>query len=100
MSPLTEMAEIFHLMGDVNRLHILLACLDKPVPVTELANQLGLSPSLVSHHLRLLKASRLLRAERQGKQIFYCVDDDHVRCILKDMQVHLSDRCLTHEDEG
>lgn len=96
MNPLIEMAEIFHLMGDINRLQILLACLDKPVPVMDFANQLGLSPSLVSHHLRLLKASRLLRAERQGKQIFYCVNDEHVRCILQDMVVHLSDTC--HKD--
>lgn len=93
MTPLIEMAEIFHLMGDVNRLQLLLACLEKPVSVTPLANHLGLSPSLVSHHLRLLKASRLLRAERQGKQIFYCVDDEHVRSILQDMLVHLSDTC-------
>ncbi len=90
-TPLEEMVEIFHLMGDANRLKILLACLDEPVAVSDLAHRFGLSLSLVSHHLRLLRAAHLLRAERHGKQIFYAMDDEHVRCILKDLLNHLSE---------
>lgn len=84
-----EMHEIFHLMGETNRLRILLSCLDTPVSVGELAERFNLSMSLVSHHLRLLKAARLLRAERHGKHILYSMDDEHIRCILKDMLSHL-----------
>ena len=65
----TELAETFHLIGDPNRLRIVFACLDEPVCVSDMAAQLGLSPSLVSHHLRLLRAARLLGAERRGKQV-------------------------------
>jgi ArsR family transcriptional regulator len=85
------LAEIFHLMGDGSRLGILLACLEGPVAVGALAAALGLSPSLVSHHLRLLRAARLVRAERRGKQVFYAVADDHVRHVLVDMVAHVAE---------
>ncbi len=88
---LAEIAEIFHLMGDGSRLGILLACLEGPVAVGALAERLGLSPSLVSHHLRLLKAARLVRPERRGKQVFYAVADDHVRHVLGDMVAHVAE---------
>ncbi|MGD8574200.1 MAG: transcriptional regulator, partial [Gammaproteobacteria bacterium] len=55
---------------------------------------LQLSPSLASHHLRLLKAARLMRSERRGKQVFYQAADDHVRNMLADMVEH------TREEEG
>jgi ArsR family transcriptional regulator len=84
-----ELAETFHLMGDVSRLRIILACLNEPVCVGEIAEKLSLSGSLVSHHLRLLRAARLLRAERKGKFIFYVVSDEHIRCVLQDMVDHV-----------
>ena len=43
------------------------------------------------HHLRLLRAGRLVRAERRGKQVFYVVDDEHIRCVLSDMVEHLTE---------
>ena len=83
-----EMAEMFHLLGDPNRLRIALACLEDAVPVGEIASRLGLSQSLVSHHLRLLRAARLVRAERRGRQVFYAAADAHVRGVLADMVAH------------
>ena len=65
-----QLADLFRLMGDPTRLRIILVCLDEAISVGEIAERLSLSPSLVSHHLRLLKAARILRAERRGKQIF------------------------------
>jgi DNA-binding transcriptional ArsR family regulator len=62
---------MFRLMGDPSRLRIVLACLDAPICVSDVAARTRLSQSLVSHHLRLLRAARILRAERQGKQVFY-----------------------------
>jgi ArsR family transcriptional regulator, lead/cadmium/zinc/bismuth-responsive transcriptional repressor len=47
--------------------------------------------SLVSHHLRLLKGARLVRAERQGKQVFYGADDEHVRRMVEDMITHVAE---------
>ncbi len=82
-----ELAEIFHLLGDASRLRIVYACLGEPVSAGALAEGLGLSPSLVSHHLRLLKAARILANDRRGRQIFYAAEDDHIR----DMVVHIKE---------
>jgi ArsR family transcriptional regulator len=86
-----QLAEVFHLMGDPSRLRILLFVLDGPRAVGEIAAVTGLSASLVSHHLRLLRAGRLVRAERRGKQVFYAVDDDHIRSVLTDMGAHVAE---------
>lgn len=77
------------LLGEASRLKIVLACLDGAASVGAIAASAGLSPSLTSHHLRLLRAARLLRAERQGKQVFYKIADNHVRCVIDDMVEHV-----------
>jgi len=84
-----ELAEIFRLLGDPTRLGITLAVAGEARPVGEVAESLGLSASLVSHHLRLLRAARLVRAERQGKQVFYALADHHVRDVIEDMADHV-----------
>ncbi len=94
MTPLTpdqtqELSEIFRLLGDRTRLAIALAIDDGARPVGLVAESLGLSPSLVSHHLRLLRGARLVRAERRGKQVFYALADDHVRNVIQDMADHV-----------
>ena len=58
---------MFGLLGEPNRLRIVLACLDGPRGVGEIAEEAGMSQSLASHHLRLLRTARLLRPERVGK---------------------------------
>ena len=86
-----RLADMFRLLGDASRLRILLACLAQPTNVGTIAARAGLSLSLVSHHLRLLRAARLVRATRQGKQVFYEGADDHVRRVVEDMVIHLSE---------
>ena len=86
-----ELAGVFRLLGDTTRLRIVLACLDDAVSVGDIAAQLELSPSLVSHHLRLLRAARLVKADRQGKQVFYAAADQHVSGVLADMLVHMAE---------
>jgi ArsR family transcriptional regulator len=86
-----ELAEMFRLMSDPTRLRIILACLDAPAAVGEMAERLGISASLVSHHLRLLRAARLLQADRRGRQVFYAVQDEHVRHMLSDMVDHVAE---------
>ncbi|MCB8882966.1 helix-turn-helix transcriptional regulator [Acidisoma cellulosilytica] len=85
----TELAELFRLLGEPNRLGIVASCLDGPLSVGEITTRLSLSQSLVSHHLRLLRAARLLKAGRRGKQIFYSIPDCHVREMLTNMVEHL-----------
>jgi len=94
----TELAEVFHLMGDVSRLKIILCCLNEPVSVGVIAKKLGFSGSLVSHHLRLLRAARLIRSERKGKYVYCVVADEHIRCVLQDMVDHVSETGENIED--
>lgn len=86
-----ELADLFRLLGDPTRLRIVLTCLDAPTAVGEIADRLDLSASLVSHHLRLLRAARIVRSERHGKQVFYAAADDHVRCVVVDMLEHVAE---------
>ena len=84
-----ELAEVFRLMGDANRLRILVAAIEGRLSVSEIAARLALPISLVSHHLRLLRAARVVRAERRGKNVFYALADDHIRRVLADMTEHV-----------
>lgn len=86
-----QLADLFRLLGDPSRLRIVAACLDAPTAVSAIADSLELSLSLVSHHLRLLKAARIVRAERQGKNVFYAADDDHIRRVIVDMLEHVAE---------
>jgi DNA-binding transcriptional ArsR family regulator len=86
-----ELADMFRLLGDTTRLRIVLACLGDPISVGDIAGQLELSPSLVSHHLRLLRAARVVKADRQGKQVFYAAADQHVSGVLADMLEHIAE---------
>jgi DNA-binding transcriptional ArsR family regulator len=88
---ITIIAETYKLLGDPTRLRVLLACLDGPIAVGDIAQGIEASPSLVSHHLRLLRAARLLQAERQGRQVFYQVTDEHVLRMLGDMVDHVAE---------
>lgn len=88
---LTILAETFRLLGDPTRLRILLFCLNLPRAVGDIADSLGLSQTLVSHHLRLLRGARMVRGERQARQVFYEVADAHVRDMLVDMVSHVGE---------
>ena len=86
-----QLADLFHLLGDPTRLRIVLACLPAPIAVGDIAGTLQLSSSLVSHHLRLLRAARIVKAERQGKQVFYSTADQHISGVLRDMLEHIAE---------
>jgi len=92
-----ELADLFRLMGDATRLRIILSCLAEPISVGAIAEQVDASPSLVSHHLRLLKAARLVRADRRGRQIFYSPRDQHIRCVIEDMVAHVQEPATESE---
>lgn len=88
---IVTLSDIFHLMGEPNRLKLLIICLGGSKSVSELAEQLQLSAPLTSHHLSLLRTARLLIANREGKHIYYSIYDSHVRCILEDMLKHFTE---------
>jgi DNA-binding transcriptional ArsR family regulator len=85
------LAALFRLLGDATRLRIVLCCLQAPTAVGAIAERLELSGSLVSHHLRLLRAARIVRAARRGKQVFYAAADDHIRAIVEAMLEHVAE---------
>lgn len=91
---IAELCDMFRLMGDPTRLQIILSCLAAPASVGDIATRIDASPSLVSHHLRLLRAARLVRGQRRGRQIFYGPRDAHVQCVIEDMIAHVSE----HDD--
>ncbi|SFU98138.1 ArsR/SmtB family transcription factor [Pseudoduganella namucuonensis] len=86
-----QLADLFHLLGDPTRLRIVLACVRAPIAVSDIAASLQLSSSLVSHHLRLLRAARIVKSERQGKQVFYSAADAHISGVLHDMLEHIAE---------
>ncbi|MGX7703588.1 ArsR/SmtB family transcription factor [Methylobacterium sp. Gmos1] len=86
-----DVAEVFRLLGEPNRLRIVLDCLETDRTVGEIGEALGLSQSLTSHHLRLLRTARILRAIRHGRHVAYAIDDDHVRDVLRGMVAHYTE---------
>jgi DNA-binding transcriptional ArsR family regulator len=91
-----QLAEMFRLLGDPSRLRLVAALCAGPSPASTAAEVAGLSPQLASHHLRLLKAARLVRGIRRGRQIHYDLADDHVRHMLADMADHVAE---PHKDD-
>jgi len=95
----SQLADLFRLMGDTSRLRIILTCLHTPINVSDIAEKLDLSQSLVSHHLRLLRAARIVRSERRGKQVFYVAADEHIQCVIEDMVAHIGEPDQSEEDD-
>ena len=75
-------AELFKVFGDTTRIKILYALFESELCVNDIAQVVGISQSAVSHQLRLLKASKLVKFRRDGKTVFYSLDDDHVRSMI------------------
>lgn len=79
---LYDLSELFKVFGDSTRIRILTALLSGERCVLHLAEQLGMGQSAVSHQLRILRTSGLVRPRREGKTVYYSLDDDHVKEIL------------------
>ncbi|WP_369682795.1 ArsR/SmtB family transcription factor [Subdoligranulum variabile] len=79
---LYDLAELFRVFGDTTRIKILYALFESELCVNDIAQVVGLSQSAVSHQLRLLKTSKLVKFRREGKAIYYSLDDDHVRTMI------------------
>lgn len=84
-----DLAELFKIFGDPTRIRILYAMMDTELCVNDIAGRLQMSQSSVSHQLRILKTSKLVKSRREGKSIFYSLDDEHVRAILSMGMEHI-----------
>lgn len=78
-----QLAEFFRALGDTSRVRILTALMQGDLNVGALAERTGVSMSAVSHHLRGLRQLRLVRARRDGRHVFYGLDDVHVATLLE-----------------
>ena len=88
---LFDLAELFKVFGDSTRVRIISALLFAEMCVCDIAALLGMSKSAVSHQLRVLRQSRLVKFRREGKVVFYSLDDSHVGAIFRQGLAHVSE---------
>ncbi|MBE5787405.1 MAG: helix-turn-helix transcriptional regulator [Clostridiales bacterium] len=86
---LYDLAELYKVFGDSTRIRILYALFEAELCVCDIAALLGMTQSAISHQLRVLKQSKLVKYRREGKTIFYALADDHVRTIINMGMEHL-----------
>ena len=78
-----HLADLFTALSDPSRLEIISALLEREMSVGEIVECIGLSQSAVSHQLRGLRHMHLVRPRKEGRQVFYCLDDDHVARLFQ-----------------
>ncbi|HPX31974.1 MAG TPA: metalloregulator ArsR/SmtB family transcription factor [Erysipelotrichaceae bacterium] len=88
---LYDLADLFKLFGDSTRIKILYTLYEKELSVSEIAEELKMTISAVSHQLRVLKQGKLVKFRREGKQIYYSLDDDHVKTIIAMGREHIEE---------
>ena len=88
---LYDLADFFKIFADSTRIKILVALDKEPLCVCEISELLSMSSSAVSHQLKSLRQSNLIRSSRQGKNIIYSLADSHVRDIIEKAIEHLNE---------
>lgn len=88
---LYDLAELFKIFGDSTRIKILYVLFESEMCVCDIAQLLGMSQSAISHQLRALKQSKLVKYRRDGKTVFYALADAHVRTILDQGMEHVAE---------
>jgi len=89
---LYDLAELFKVFGDTTRIKILCALAESEMCVCDIAVLLNMTQSSISHQLRILKQARLVRYRREGKVVYYSLDDDHVKQIFNLGLIHLNEK--------
>ena len=88
---LYDLAELFKVFGDSTRIKILYVLVESDMSVGDIAQALNMTQSSISHQLRVLKQSRLVRFRREGKNIVYSLADEHVHTIMSQGLEHLEE---------
>ncbi|MBQ8537035.1 MAG: helix-turn-helix transcriptional regulator [Clostridia bacterium] len=88
---LYDLAELFKIFGDTTRIKILYVLFEAEMCVCDIAQLLNMTQSAISHQLRLLKQSKLVKYRREGKTVFYALADDHVRAIIGQGMEHIGE---------
>ena len=87
-----ELGDFFKVMGDSTRLQILMALFSSEFCASDLSNLLNMSQSAISHQLKVLRTSKLVKQRRDGRVIYYSLDDDHIKTILDMAYAHIIER--------
>ena len=85
------LSEFYKIFGDQTRLRILDALLNKPLCVSEISELLDMTQSAISHQLKNLRASNLVKTEKIGKNVYSSISDEHIKIILKYGLEHISE---------
>lgn len=88
---LYDLAELFKIFGDSTRIKILYALFEAEMCVCDIARLLNMTQSAISHQLRLLKQSKLVKSRRDGKTVYYSLADEHVRSIVAQGMEHIEE---------
>lgn len=88
---LYDLAELFKVYGDSTRVRILWALDESEMCVCDIAVLLNMTQSAISHQLRVLKRARLVKSRREGKVVYYSLDDDHVKSIFEQGLNHIKE---------
>lgn len=89
---LYDLADLFKVLGDSTRIKILCALFEAEMCVCDIAALLGMTQSAISHQLRVLKQARLVKYKKEGKIVYYSLDDEHVKSIFDQGLIHISER--------
>ena len=87
----SNLADVFKIFGDVTRLKILYALFDSELCVCDIANELNMSQSAISHQLRTLKTAKLVTNRKEVKIVYYSLDDEHVKHIFDQGLIHVTE---------
>ncbi len=88
---LYDLAELYKVFGDSTRIKILYVLFESEMCVCDIAQLLNMNTSAISHQLRVLKQSQLVKYRREGKTVFYSLADDHVRTIINQGMEHIEE---------
>lgn len=88
---LYDLAELFKVFGDTTRIKILYALFSSEMCVCDIANLLGMKQSAISHQLKVLRHARLVKYRREGKVVYYSLDDDHIKKIFDQGWAHVNE---------
>lgn len=95
---LKKSVSFFKVLGDETRMRILCSISKDEVCVNDIAGNLSMTKSAVSHQLKLLKDQGLVKSRRDGKNMFYSLDDQHVVDMINLALIHISHKCADDED--
>lgn len=91
MNLLYELSDFFKVMGDSTRIQLLWALEESEMCVGDLAVVLDMTKSAVSHQLKVLRTAKLVKAQKKGKNVYYALDDHHVKSILEKALEHIGE---------